>query len=105
MSTVMMDSMTVLIGSKLELRGSAFVPFYPPGIIMRGGYSDQPVCPSVRLSVCPSVIIFFSGAELENHSVYFIETWQIYQSHTEVVPFAILEFLKFLFFTFPWQQV
>ena len=31
-----------------------------------------------------SVIIFFSGAELENHSVYFIETWQIYQSHTEV---------------------
>ena len=60
---------------------------------------------AVRPSVCPSVIIFFSGAELENHSVYFIETWQIYQSHTEVVPFAILGFLTFLFFTFPWQQV
>jgi len=29
MSTVMMDSMTVLmIGSELELRGSAFAPFY-----------------------------------------------------------------------------
>ena len=62
---------------------------------MRGDIAiSQSVRPSVRLSV----IIFFSGAELENHSVYFIETWQIYQSHTEVVPFAILGFLTFLFF-------
>ena len=53
---------------------------------MRGDIVNGSVRPS---SVRPSVIIFVSGAELENRSEYFNETWYVYQSGPEVVPFAI----------------
>ena len=48
--------------------------FIPPAY-NAGGYSQRVGVNVVRPSVRPSVIIFVSGAELENRSEYFNETW------------------------------
>ena len=35
-----------------------------------------------------------SGADLDNHSIFFNQTWLMYQLGPEMVPFAILRFLE-----------
>ena len=39
-----------------------------------------------------------SGAELQNHWIFFDETWYIYQAVPELVPFAIWGFLEKIYF-------